>query len=177
MSQDELRQGAADSKQTVAHRGTAEEPWGATRRKAIESIRRFNRCYVPVMRLLDQGYLNTGMSALEAVVLIEIGERDGCSARDVARELNMDKGYLSRTLRRFGDQGLIAKSTSAEDARVQALSLTAAGRERVVRLADSGAEVISEAFADASDAQLVEVATCMERVLEILGKEGGPCAS
>lgn len=143
-----------------------------TRRESIDLIRMFNRRYVPVMRLLDRSYLGTGSSTLEIAVLIEIGEREAVSARDISRLLSVDKGYLSRTIRRFEEQGLVARTASGADARVQLLSLTDSGRDRVAELSDSGADVVAEAFRDADDDELARVANAMNVFLGILeGKE------
>ncbi len=143
-----------------------------TRRESIDLIRMFNRRYVPVMRLLDRSYLGTGSSTLEIAVLIEIGEREAVSARDISRLLSVDKGYLSRTIRRFEEQGLVARTASGADARVQLLSLTDSGRDRVAELSDSGADVVAEAFRDADDDELARVANAMNVILGILeGKE------
>lgn len=143
-----------------------------TRRESIDLIRMFNRRYVPVMRLLDCSYLGTGSSTLEIAVLIEIGEREAVSARDISRLLSVDKGYLSRTIRRFEEQGLVARTASGADARVQLLSLTDSGRDRVAELSDSGADVVAEAFRDADDDELARVADAMNVILGILeGKE------
>ena len=139
-----------------------------TRRESIDLIRMFNRRYVPVMRLLDRSYLGTGSSTLEIAVLIEIGEREAVSARDISRLLSVDKGYL----RRFEEQGLVARTASGADARVQLLSLTDSGRDRVAELSDSGADVVAEAFRDADDDELARVANAMNVILGILeGKE------
>ena len=143
-----------------------------TRRESIDLIRMFNRRYVLVMRLLDRSYLGTGSSTLEIAVLIEIGEREAVSARDISRLLSVDKGYLSRTIRRFEEQGLVARTASGADARVQLLSLTDSGRDRVAELSDSGADVVAEAFRDADDDELARVADAMNVILGILeGKE------
>lgn len=143
-----------------------------TRRESIDLIRMFNRRYVPVMRLLDRSYLGTGSSTFEIAVLIEIGEREAVSARDISRLLSVDKGYLSRTIRRFEEQGLVARTASGADARVQLLSLTDSGRDRVAELSDSGADVVAEAFRDADDDELARVADAMNVILGILeGKE------
>lgn len=141
----------------------------ATRRQSIDQIRRFNRHYVPVMRLLDRSYLDTGMSTVETDVLIEIGERKTCAARDIARELRMDKGQLSRTVHRFEERGWVARKQSSEDGRLQLLSLTAAGRAYVDELTVAGERVVDEAFSAASDDQLAEAAAALTRVLELLG--------
>ena len=143
-----------------------------TRCESIDLIRMFNRRYVPVMRLLDRSYLGTGSSTLEIAVLIEIGEREAVSARDISRLLSVDNGYLSRTIRRFEEQGLVARTSSGADARVQLLSLTDSGRDRVAELSDSGTDVVAEAFRGAGDEELARVADAMDVILGILeGRE------
>ncbi len=86
--------------------------------------------------------------------------------------LSVDKGYLSRTIRRFEEQGLVARTSSGADARVQLLSLTDSGRDRVAELSDSGTDVVAEAFRGAGDEELARVADAMDVILGILeGRE------
>ena len=141
------------------------------RRKSIELIRRFNRTYVPAMRLLDRSYLDTGMSTLEAAALLEIGEGDGVSARDIARKLGMDKGYLSRAVARFESEGWVERSPSPEDGRLQVLALTEAGRKRVEELAQRGTRIVEAAFDGATDAELARVAKAMGTILSTLERQ------
>ena len=142
-----------------------------SRKESVDQIRRFNRRYVPAMRLLDRSYLDTGLASLEAAALLEIGENGGCSARDISRRLNMDKGYLSRAIRRFEEEGLVEKSPSPDDGRLQALALTDAGRARIAELAESGAGIVEDAFVGATDEELARVAGTMRTILEILERQ------
>jgi DNA-binding MarR family transcriptional regulator len=139
------------------------------RSESIEVIRRFNRHYVPVMRLLDKGYLDTGMSTMEVDILIEIANHKGCSARDIATELRLDKGYLSRLIRDLEKNGLISRTSSDVDGRLQLLSLTDDGAQLVSSLEQSGSQIVDEVFAHANDAQLSQVADAMDLVLDVLG--------
>jgi len=61
-------------------------------------------------------------------VLYEIKQRDRATASDIARDLGLDAGYLSRILRRFHKSRLIRKAVSPDDARQSFLSITARGR-------------------------------------------------
>lgn len=143
-----------------------------TRSESIKLIRTFNRRYVPIMRLLDRNYLETNASALEIAVLIEIGEHESVTARDIARLLSVDKGYLSRIISQFEKQGLVTKIASKKDARLRMLSLTETGRKRVAELSESGADVVTAAFEDASDEELAQAADAMSTILKILeGKD------
>jgi DNA-binding MarR family transcriptional regulator len=138
------------------------------RTASIDTIRHFNRTYVPAMRLLDRSYLNTGMSTLETAALLEIGAHAGCSARDISRTLNMDKGYLSRAIARFEKEGLVERKPSSADSRVQTLRLTAAGKDTEARLAQRGAQIVENAFPNATDEELARVADAMRTILALL---------
>ena len=142
-----------------------------TRGESIDQIRRFNRRYVPAMRLLDRSYLDTGLATLEAAALLEIGENEGVSARDISRKLNMDKGYLSRAVARFESEGWVEKGPSPEDGRLQALSLTDAGKRRVEELAGSGADIVEDAFEGTTDEEIARVAEAMRTILMILERQ------
>jgi len=61
-------------------------------------------------------------------VLYEIRERKRATASDIARDLDLDAGYLSRILRRFHRLGLLRKDVSPDDGRQSFLSMTARGR-------------------------------------------------
>lgn len=139
-----------------------------SREESIAAIRRFNRHYTPVMRLLGRSYIDSQMSTMQSAVLIEIGEQGKATARDLARLFGVDKGYLSRIIAGFEAQGLIERISSAGDARVYLLSLTPAGKARVAELVASGERIVAEAFGQANDAQLEAVAAALSRVLGIL---------
>jgi DNA-binding MarR family transcriptional regulator/N-acetylglutamate synthase-like GNAT family acetyltransferase len=62
-------------------------------------------------------------------VLYEIKQRDRATASDIARDLGLDAGYLSRILRRFHKRGLIRKDASPDDGRQSFLSMSARGRK------------------------------------------------
>lgn len=139
-----------------------------TREDSIKDIRYFNRHYVPAMRLLDQKYLDTPYTVMEADVLIEIGEHPGCSARDMVRQLHVDKGYLSRMLKRFETEGLLERNPSPTDGRVRELCLTHEGETYVADLVQKGVQAVDSAFSDASDAELAEAASCLGRVIQLM---------
>ena len=93
----------------------------------IETVRRFNRFYTRQIGLLNEGLLNSPFSLTEVRALYELAHRDRTTAADLCKELALDAGYLSRILRGFEKQGLIAKEISAVDAR-QSLLIDPSGR-------------------------------------------------
>jgi DNA-binding MarR family transcriptional regulator/N-acetylglutamate synthase-like GNAT family acetyltransferase len=94
----------------------------------VSAIRRFNRFYTKQIGVLREGHLDSPFSLTEVRVLYELAHRDGRTSAELARELGLDAGYLSRILRSFEKRELVEKTKSESDARQAHLRLTDAGR-------------------------------------------------
>jgi DNA-binding MarR family transcriptional regulator/GNAT superfamily N-acetyltransferase len=92
------------------------------------AIRRFNRFYTRRIGVLHEKLADTRFSLAESRLLWELAHRGRTTAAELARDLDLDPGYLSRLLRALKDQKLIRGERSASDARHLHLSLSAAGR-------------------------------------------------
>lgn len=97
--------------------------------RRIAAVRRFNRFYTQRIGVLQHGWVESPFSLTEARVLYELRERDKCTASELAAELGLDHGYLSRILRRFAQTGLVVKKRAIMDGRQSLLSLTTKGRK------------------------------------------------
>ena len=95
----------------------------------VATFRRFNRFYTRTIGTLREGLLESDYSLTEVRVLYELSTRNDPSAKEVAVELSLDTGYLSRILRKFQDAGLLERETSVSDARQTVLKLTKRGNE------------------------------------------------
>ncbi len=102
--------------------------------ESIAAFRRFNRLYTHVLGLLDEELLKSGYSLAEARVLFELATRGESGATEIAGELNLDAGYLSRILRKFEQAGLLHRSPSSADARHAILRLTRKGKAAFAEL-------------------------------------------
>ena len=94
----------------------------------VGAVRRFNRLYTRRIGVLEDGFLGSPYSLTQARVLYELAQRPTTTATEVAAELGLDHGYLSRVLRSFIERGLVVKTASPDDRRPSLLSLTANGR-------------------------------------------------
>ncbi len=95
----------------------------------VGAVRRFSRFYTREIGLLQAGFLNSPFSLTQARVLYELSRYKERTASELAAELGLDHGYLSRILRGFADDGLIDRERSKDDGRQVVLSLTTKGRK------------------------------------------------
>src|SRR5689334_19560595 len=102
------------------------------RKADVSRVRQFNRFYTRAIGTLD--LVGSTFTLTEARVLYELGLRDQPLATDIARDLRLDAGYLSRILRGFERRGLIRRVPSVIDARRSLLELTRPGRQELARL-------------------------------------------
>lgn len=134
----------------------------------IAAIRRFTRFYTRRIGVLHEGLLGSPFSLTEGRVLYEVAQREAVTARELAKELGLDAGYLSRILRSFDERGLIARSPSASDGRQTLLSLTPAGRETFEAINARSRDEVGAMLAglpEADQARLVSATETVERLL------------
>ena len=108
--------------------------------RAVIAFRGFNRFYTRIIGLLDEELVKSGYSLTEARVLFELGMRNESGPSEIAGELNLDAGYLSRILSKFSEARLINRSPLAGDARHTVLHLTRKGKTAVADLDRRSAE-------------------------------------
>jgi DNA-binding MarR family transcriptional regulator/GNAT superfamily N-acetyltransferase len=100
----------------------------------VDAVRRFNRFYTRRVGALRGGLLGSPHPLPEARLIYEIGQRGECTASDLARDLDLDAGYLSRLLQGLKRRGLLTARRSAGDARARVLALTARGAKTHAQL-------------------------------------------
>lgn len=132
------------------------------------TIRRFNRFYLPYFHLLTQKYLNSEYSVAEARILYEIYENKEISARDIVRNLNVDKSYISRILKKFESESLIKREVLHDDSRMTAISLTKNGETLAENLIMESDRQIEKDIMGISESDLDELSCHLEKIIEIL---------
>jgi DNA-binding MarR family transcriptional regulator/GNAT superfamily N-acetyltransferase len=134
----------------------------------VETVRSFNRFYTQRAGVLDP-YLGGALSLTEVRVLYELFHREQPTASELARDLGLDAGYLSRILRRFDNSGWLRRTTSADDARQSHLRLTPAGRrafEPMQRQSREEAAAMLAPLGASERRALVEAMGTMQRLLD-----------
>lgn len=95
----------------------------------VQAIRRFNRFYTRQIGVLQEHLLESQFSLTEVRVLYEIAHRKNITAKDLCRDLGLDRGYASRMLQAFEEHGWIKTSPAPDDRRRQFLFLTPKGHK------------------------------------------------
>lgn len=144
---------------------------------AVKAVRRFNRFITRRIGVLDP-YLGSKLSLTDVRVLYELAHREAPVASELARELGLDGGYMSRILRRFEQAGWIERHASAQDARQSLVALTPAGREAFEPLQQRSRDEAAALLAPLLPARRQEVVDAMERIETLLSSAshaaGGP---
>jgi DNA-binding MarR family transcriptional regulator/GNAT superfamily N-acetyltransferase len=134
----------------------------------IDEIRRFNRFYTRQIGVLRRGHLDSEFTLAEVRVLYELANRPTTTAAQLAEELDLDAGYLSRMLRGFSRKRLISRKRQIDDGRERAISLTPAGRAVFAQLDQVAREGIANLIApldSREQSELVGAMTVIERLL------------
>lgn len=140
----------------------------------VAAIRGFNRFYTKQIGLLHSGYLKSPFSLTEVRVQYEIAHRPGTTAAELAKELGLDPGYLSRMLLRFHDRGLILREPSPNDGRQSCLSLTRRGRSAFSPLERSSDQQVAAMLSRVSQPDQVRLIQAMRTIEQLLGETPRP---
>lgn len=134
---------------------------------AVKAVRQFNRFITRRIGVLDP-YLGSKLSLTDVRVLYELAHREAPVASELARELGLDGGYMSRILRRFEQAGWIERHANTKDARQSLVTLTAAGREAFEPLQQRSRDEAAALLAPLPPARRQEVVEAMERIEALL---------
>ena len=109
---------------------------------AIKQVRDFNRVYTNILGLLNKHILDSPYTLTEVRILLEIKKTTDCTANTLITKLSIDRGYMSRIIKRFETNGLITKESARTDNRKSFLRLTQKGKEVMSKLEDKSNEQV-----------------------------------
>lgn len=138
----------------------------------IAAIRQFNRFYTKQIGVLNEGLLRSSLSLAQVRVLFELANHGETTATELAQELGLDGGYLSRMLRDFERLGLMSRRPSTVDGRQNLIELTTTGRVLFAELDErSNVEVAQMLHGVPAPAQQ-QLVSAMQRIQRTLGHGG-----
>ena len=135
---------------------------------SVSAIRHFNRYYTRQIGLLQQGLLDTPFSLTEVRLLYELAHREGATATDLATDLSLDPGYLSRILANFEKRGWIHRKPSPDDRRQSLLALTQKGAATFAPLEGRSNQQVEQMLNKISPAAQRQLISAMQRIEQVL---------
>ena len=135
----------------------------------VDAVRRFSRFYTQHIGVLHRHLLESPFSLTEARVLYELAHHETTSAKELAGELGLDSGYLSRILKGFEKHGLVERRRSESDGRAADITLTPAGLEAFAKINARSRAEVGAMLEKLSEAEQAEVVAAMQTVERLLG--------
>src|ERR1700693_753286 len=140
----------------------------------VASVRGFNRFYTKQIGLLRNGYLQSSFSLSQVRVLYELAHREGLSATDLCKELELDPGYLSRILLGFNKRGFLLRKPSESDARQMHLALSPKGKKVFAELDSKTQTEIETMLARLNPGDQTSLIDAMHTIERLLGPRPAP---
>jgi DNA-binding MarR family transcriptional regulator len=112
------------------------------------------------------------LSLTEGRVLYELAQREHTTASELAQELGLDSGYLSRMLKSFEAKRVISKHASKSDGRQIILTLTGRGREMFATIDARSRDEIAALLGALPTSHQAQLVAALERVERLLGERG-----
>lgn len=137
----------------------------------IDGVRQFNRFITRQTGVLREGLLHSPYSLTEVRIMYELAYGGETTATQLGRELGLDAGYLSRTLARFEQQGLIERVRSEHDGRQFLLHLTQEGRDAFSVLDRRAREEVAEMLNDLSEEDQQQLLKSMQTIQTVLDRK------
>jgi DNA-binding MarR family transcriptional regulator/GNAT superfamily N-acetyltransferase len=94
----------------------------------VAAVRGFSRFYTRKLGIIEPKLLHSPFTLQEARIIYELANRDDCTATDLVRDLDLDAGFVSRTLAALQRRQIVTRKPSKADKRVNEVALTTKGR-------------------------------------------------
>src|SRR5581483_4583573 len=139
----------------------------------IAAVRHFNRFYTRQIGVLRDHFLHSPYSLTETRLIYELANRENPTATELGRDLGLDAGYLSRTLARFEEQGLVERRRSEEDGRQRLLRLTRDGKKAFSLVNKRSHDEVAEILNNLSEEDQQRLLKAMQTIESLLDHEKG----
>lgn len=134
----------------------------------IDQIRSFNRFYTKVLGVLNKSYLGSEFGLPEIRVIQDMYLHPNRNAKDISCELNMDKGLLSRILKKLETGKYIYREKATNDNRMEFVRLTKHGEDIYQTLNMAANQSVEEMFVGLDESRLQEIVKSMKTISTLM---------
>ncbi|WP_373331048.1 bifunctional helix-turn-helix transcriptional regulator/GNAT family N-acetyltransferase [Salmonirosea aquatica] len=133
-----------------------------------QQVRSFSRFYTNFLGLLNNQILDSPLSLSESRILYELAKNEGTTSNQLVATLSIDKGYLSRILKKFEKEKLLLKVPSVQDKRVRILSLSAKGEKIFRHINEKSEQQVAERIGHLTEDAKHELGTILQKTERLL---------
>ena len=134
-------------------------------------INSFIKYFLNYISYLEKEMANDSYNFNEIRIIFELLENDKLHAKDIETELDLDKGYTSRILKRLLDEKVIQREQSDNDKRLYYLSFTPEGRQLAQELYKKYELIISEDYDKLTEAETKRFVKALDVIETIHAKK------
>jgi len=117
-----------------------------------ENIKQFRKSLRKLERKLaeklDGNAACCGVTVAQCHTLLAIEEKGHTNITELAKDMELDKSTLSRTIETLVGMGLVSRKTNSENRRCQHIDLTPAGEKTVSAIHEQSNDFFASVFAD-----------------------------
>ena len=124
------------------------------------------RARASLLSSLDERLLPFGLTGMQFAALKHLADGAARTAADLCRFMHYDAGSMTRILDRLEEKSLVRRERGRDDRRVVFLSLTAAGRALLPRLAAVAVRVLEAHLAGFSAAEVDALKGYLGRMID-----------
>lgn len=140
----------------------------------IDEIRSFNRFHTRLVGALNEGLLDSDFPLVQVRILYEIAHSNDIAAADLAQNLSLDRGYLSRMIKTLADRGLLNKTPDPKNRKRIVLSLSSEGKKVFSQLNAASTNEVRQLIAPMSERERSELVGSMQKIRQLLGNQARP---
>lgn len=114
-------------------------------------VNSFIKYFSKYITYLEKEMADDSYNFNEIRIIFELLENKKMHAKDIETELDLDKGYTSRILKRLLDENVIQREQSGDDKRLYYLSFTPEGKKLATKLYKKYQKIIEGDYSNISD--------------------------
>ena len=86
--------------------------YDTTLESQVAAVRGFSRFYTRKLGIIEPKLLHSTFTLQEARIIYELAHRENCTATDLVRDLDLDAGFVSRTLAALQRRQIVTRKPS-----------------------------------------------------------------
>ncbi|WEG72660.1 MarR family winged helix-turn-helix transcriptional regulator [Vagococcus intermedius] len=131
------------------------------------TVNAFIKSFLNYLTFLEKEMANDSFNFNELRIIFELWEQGRMPAKNIESELDLDKGYTSRILKRLMNEGIIQREQSSDDRRLYYISFTEKGQKLAQELYNKYEKIIIDDYSQLSSEEQIRFMGVLEVIKKI----------